>query len=280
MIEDHYKTKILPAEVCLKTVDESAMYSLGKATLHLCIASFKFSHTFIICDKLPDTDILFGINIQKRYSLSYSWDADKQLFTQREGLFLTYTTDCEQQYNISVEKCPSKIPSRHNGIIPATIKGHNLKAVVRYFITYQDINRKFYPNIHGLDGIHNIKDKSTLCILVANYTNEHVMFNKGQSIGHVEPSIDQWPQAAINSLTTQKMSDEHIQPDSFTLPLHTLLGDVRKSLNQLLEKFKSQFTQNETCIGTTYLTKMQIDMGDSESVLQRPYPSLWNTMTG
>ena len=77
MIEDQYKTKILPAAVHLKTVDGSAMSSLGKTTLHLHIANFKFSHTFIICDKLPDTDILFGIDIQKRYSLSYSWDVDK-----------------------------------------------------------------------------------------------------------------------------------------------------------------------------------------------------------
>ena len=87
MIEDQYKTKILSAIVQVKTVDGSAMSSLGKCTLHLCFANFKFSITFIICDKLPDTDILFGINIQKRYSLSYSWDVDKQLFIQRKGLF-------------------------------------------------------------------------------------------------------------------------------------------------------------------------------------------------
>ena len=39
------------------------------------------------------------------------------------------------------------------------------------------------------------------------------------------------------------MIDEHVQHDTFTPPLHTLLGDMRKSLNQLLEKFKLQFAQ-------------------------------------
>ena len=72
MIEDQDKTKILPAAIHLKTVDGPAMYLLGKATLHLHITNFKFSHTFVICDKLLDRDILFGIDIQKRYSLSYS----------------------------------------------------------------------------------------------------------------------------------------------------------------------------------------------------------------
>ena len=69
MIEDPYKTKILPAAVHLKTADGSAMSSLGKAALHLHIANYMFSHTLFFCDKLPDTDILFGIAIQKRYFL-------------------------------------------------------------------------------------------------------------------------------------------------------------------------------------------------------------------
>ena len=106
MIDDQCKIKILPAVVHLKIVDGSAVSSLGKATLHIFIANFKFSHTFIICDKLLVTDILLGIAIQKRYCLSYSWDADKQLFIQREGSFLTYTRNCEQQHNIAVVKSP------------------------------------------------------------------------------------------------------------------------------------------------------------------------------
>ena len=118
------------------------MSSLGKAPLHLHIANFKSSQTFIICDKLPGTDILLGINIQKRYSLSYSWDADKQLFIQREGSFLTYNRNCEQHHNIVVVKSPLKIPPMHNGIIPVMIKGHNLKAPVGYFISNQHVQQE------------------------------------------------------------------------------------------------------------------------------------------
>ena len=55
-------------------------------------------------------------------------------------------------------------------------------------------------------------------------------------------------------------------------PIHTFLGDVRESLNQLLETFKSQFAHDETSIETTHLTKIKIDMADPEPVLQRPYP--------
>ena len=79
----------------------------------------------------------------------------------------------------------------------------------------------------------------TLHVLVAIYTNKHVTFNKGQYIGHIEPSIDHMPQTVIKSPTAQKMLGEHVQPDTFTPPLHNLPGDVRKSLIQLPETFKS-----------------------------------------
>ena len=55
---------------------------------------------------------------------------------------------------------------------------------------------------------------------------------------------------------------------SLTYPLRL----CSKSLNQLLETFKSQFTQDETTNGTTHLIKMQIGMGNSEPVSQKPYP--------
>ena len=186
--------------------------------------------------------------------------------------FFTYTRNCEQQHNIAIVNSPLKIPSRHNGIIPITIKGHNLKAPVGYFINNQHINRRLDPSIHVINGIYNIKGRSTLCVLVANYTNKHVTFNKGQCIGQIVPSIDHMPQTSINSLMTQKTLDKHIWPDTFTPALYTLPGDVRKSLNQLMETFKSQFAQDETSIATTHLTRMQIDMGGPEPVLQRSYP--------
>ena len=93
-------------------------------------------------------------------------------------------------------------------------------------------------------GSVTFKDRSTLHFLVANYTNKHIIFNKGQCIGHIEPSMIHMLQTSINSLTTQKMLDKHIQSNNFTSSLRTLLGNVRKSLNQLLETFKLQFAQD------------------------------------
>ena len=53
------------------------MMALGSTALHLQIAEFKFTHNFIICNQLPETELIFGINIQKKFSLSYAWDKEK-----------------------------------------------------------------------------------------------------------------------------------------------------------------------------------------------------------
>ena len=53
------------------------MMALGSTALHLWIAEFKFTHYFIICDQLPETELIFGIDIQKTFSLSYAWDKEK-----------------------------------------------------------------------------------------------------------------------------------------------------------------------------------------------------------
>ena len=49
----------------LNTADGSPMTTLGSMALHLCITDFKFTHNFIICNQLPDTELIFGIAIQR-----------------------------------------------------------------------------------------------------------------------------------------------------------------------------------------------------------------------
>ena len=58
-----------------------------------------------------------------------------------------------------------------------------------YFITDENSTKGKDPNIKIINGIHKIKGKTSVNILVSNYTNKHVTFNKGEYIGHLEPTI-------------------------------------------------------------------------------------------
>ena len=73
-LDDCFKTPIQPTTAKLNTADGSLMTALGMTELHLRIAEFKFTHNFIICDTLPDTEIILAINIQKKFSIPYAWD--------------------------------------------------------------------------------------------------------------------------------------------------------------------------------------------------------------
>ena len=57
------------------------MSAIGTMTLHLRIAEFKFTHNFII-DQLPETELIFGIDIQRKFSLSYACDRQKLLHSK------------------------------------------------------------------------------------------------------------------------------------------------------------------------------------------------------
>ena len=91
-------------------------------------------------------------------------------------------------------------------------------------------------------------------------------------IGHLEPPINELTQTPINSATTQRMLPETVKPDSFTPPKYQLDSTIRQQLDNLLGTFKDQFAKDEMTIGTTPLTQMSIDTGDSDPVSQKPYP--------
>ena len=79
----------------INTTDGSPMSAIGTTALYLKIAEFKFMHKFIICDQLSETELIFGIDIQRKFSLSYAWDKERNCYIQREGKFLVYTNTCD-----------------------------------------------------------------------------------------------------------------------------------------------------------------------------------------
>ena len=94
----------------MNTADGSPMSAIGATSLHLRITEFKFTHNFIICDQLPETELIFDINIQKKFSLSYAWDKKRNCYIQSDGKFLVYTHACYLKSTIGTVKSTLRIP--------------------------------------------------------------------------------------------------------------------------------------------------------------------------
>ena len=90
---------------------------------------------------------------------------------------------------IDTVKSSLKIPLQQNGVVPIKITGPVIKEHMGYFITDKNSTKGRDPNINIINNIHKIKGKTSVNILVSNYTNKHITFNKGEYIGCLEPTI-------------------------------------------------------------------------------------------
>ena len=85
------------------------------------------------------------------------------------------------------------------------------------------------------------KKKTSVNILVSNYTNKHITCNKVEYVGHLEPAltndtmIDQTEAHPTNSVMLQKMISEQVKLDIFDPPCHKLKTNTQNKLDTLLK---------------------------------------------
>ena len=103
-----------------------------------------------------------------------------------------------------------------------------------YFITDDNTSKGRDLNINIINGIHQIKGRTSVNILVPNYTNKHLTFHKGEYVGHLESAviddttIDKKETHQTNSITLQKMMAEKVTPNIFNPLCHTFVYQYPK----------------------------------------------------
>ena len=71
---------------------------------------------------------------------------------------------------IGTVKSTLRIPPRHNGVISIKISGPIIEMNTAYFLTDDSTPKGKDPNINIINGIHKIKGKTSVNMLVSNYT--------------------------------------------------------------------------------------------------------------
>ena len=74
-------------------------------------------------------------------------------------------------------------------------------------------------------------------VLISNYTNEHITFNKWEYVGHLELPTEDMQQIpgdteslTAQSITKERMIAEKVEPDTFKAPHHKLRKDIEMKL--------------------------------------------------
>ena len=73
--------------------------------------------------------------------------------------------------------------------MPIKISGPIIEEQMAYFIIDNNTSKGRDPNINIINGIHEIKGRTSVNILVSNYTNKHLTFHMGEYVGHLEPAV-------------------------------------------------------------------------------------------
>ena len=117
-----------------------------------------------------------------------------------------------------------------------------------YFISNEDSTKGKDQNVNIINGIHNIIGKTSVNILVSNYTNKHITFNKGIYVGCQEPTMEEIPQTTespdvptTHSITTEQMTLEKVELDTFKPPHHKLKHHIETRHATLLKEYDFQF---------------------------------------
>ena len=182
-IEDCYKTPIQPTATKLNTADGSPMTTLGSTALHLQIADFKFTHNFIICDLLPDMKLIFPIDIQKKFSLSYTSDKGKNCYIQWNGKCLAFTHANNCTATIGTVKLTLRIPPRHNGVVPIKISGPLITTHTAHFITDDSTPKEEIPILTSLTAFTRSRTGHQSTFLSLTTLINTSSFIKGNTLG-------------------------------------------------------------------------------------------------
>ena len=83
-IDSSFKTSVQTITTKLNTADGLVMMALGITALHLRIADFKFTHSFIICNQTQKYCLEL---MSRKKSLLYVWDKEKTATYKRMADF-------------------------------------------------------------------------------------------------------------------------------------------------------------------------------------------------
>ena len=71
-----------------------------------------------------------------------------------------------------------------------------------HFITDDNTSKGKDSNTNIISSIHKIQGKTSVNVLVSNYTNKHLMFHKGEYVGHLNQ---------LSLMTIQQTKQKHIK---------------------------------------------------------------------
>ena len=271
------------------------MGPLGFLTCKLKINDKVYEHEFVVCKHLI-TPVILGIDFLRKFNINISWGEEGQIQLKTGTQDLVYSIQDNIQYPVSLPRTVS-IPPRSVVSVKAVADLPTPRAKIMYKATVaenftEDHNEQaVYPICYST----MVGGKQSCVQVIVNLGEERKRIPQGTILGYFERWADEEPEEESDNgevyVSVYKEMDEESNEELFkgagtgflkspadvdprkSLPLKD--ADVtlkaRKQFKELCKEFNDIFSKDSSDLGKTPLLKMDIPMGDSPPVSQKPY---------
>jgi len=304
-IDKRFKSPLHPSDVYIRAANGSNMNNKGSCHIDFKIGDQYFRHDFLVCEKLT-RPIIIGLDFQSRYRIGQDYDEAGNMLLHQGNTLLTYMSRNVSINSIVKSISDVVIPPYCNACLYGALPNKFKKIKKPLTVTFIPSNKhqEADSNICMYDGYFSLgKDsckQGKIPVTVTNNTGRYVHFKENETLGilssvmctdeHVytlhavelqsssEATLSaSYKQSAYQSVASADSTTGNPLPHEFVNITKPKLEDaclnpeIANNLQQLLNKYKDSFAEDETNIGSTTLIKMSIDTGDHLPVSKKAY---------
>ena len=284
-------SQITPSSISVNTVNGDNMGEAGDVRVDFKIGrKFSFTHSFVVCEMLSHPFII-GEDFMRKHYMSLQWVPENKRALGFQGETITVASQAVLDEPLRLRNA-IRIPPRSTVMAPGFCNEmFNGKATAmpctelkqRFSNLYMEpmqmnnSENKSYDNIPYM--LINLGDVDTIYI----GKDTPVAYIKGEDAGceYVEvneiiediQSINWQPPHACKMVTSDLVysPEQVIEHRCMELKDQNISEDTRRKFEELKGKYPKVFSLNNEDIGHTQLVTMDVDMGDSPPICQKPY---------
>ena len=284
-------SKMIDSSVTVNTASGQNMGVVGDIYVSFKIGkSYSFTHRFVVCECLSRPFIL-GEDFMSKHYMKLGWAPGKKRTLGYLDEIIAVASQ-EVTNELLVLRNSIRIPARNCAVVPAYCEQMLTGKVTA--LTCDDLKQKF-PNIYlELMQMDNTEGKShdTILYMIINLDyHDPVYITKDTPIAYIHDEDTSCEYLEVNEVveSTQGInwqpprknkivnSDLVYSPAQVTehcwveLKDHNASEKTKQEFEELKIKYPEVFSINNEDIGHTQLVTMDIDIGDSPPVCQKPY---------
>ena len=296
MNQAYYQQLMLPAtrtiHSCnIKSANGTNLCPIGTTECEFKIGTKEYKNDFIVCKNLVWPCIL-GADFLRKHGIWTGWSPTGKVQLISQQKFLVESLEVLMKGPMIHKRQGIDIPGRNLAVVSVLLDAKALQENQVYEVKPNLLLTNEHPNLVVLPMLHLVqkeKHDSIPVALINLNEDERIFLRKGEILGCLEPSPME-----MNEIVQEKCDDigEESEREDESIPLERkfitspaevnthrkmqlqdaeVTEENREKFKLLCKEFEDIFSKKFSDIGKTPLITMDIDIGDSPPVCQRPY---------